>query len=182
MWSLFSALQHWHCELSADEKIPFDPIATNILLEKSGYRDTNSDGIRVCTADSWAVQMGLVTEGTPLNFELLVRREHPEEKDVAMYLDDAFADVGINVNFMVMDEPTLMTIVYSYTYDLYIGWLWSDPDPNYILSAQSRRAWAWWSDNMYHNPAYDENYTSSVCALDQAVRKIHVDNCQRTHY
>ena len=172
----------WHYELQPGEEFTYDLVYANTLLETSGYRDTNSDGIREVCADSMAYLMGWAPVGTPLHFELLVRREAPEEKDIAMYLQAIYQNIGIAIDFQVVDEATLAAIVYGYAYDMVI-WYWtSDPDPNYQLFVQSTYSIAGWSDNAYSNPAYDENYTASVHLLNKTDRQQAVYNCQSIHY
>ncbi len=172
----------WHREPTLAEKFQYDLASANAMLESAGYIDMNADGIREATASSWAYQQGLVAENKPLAYELLVRREHPEEKDIAQYMQDRLRQVGIQINYVIVDEMMLATIVHGYSYDMFI-WCWSsDPDPNYILFTQSRMAWGGWSDTMYSSATYDYNYTMSVESLDQATRETNVDDCQIVHY
>jgi peptide/nickel transport system substrate-binding protein len=172
----------WHYEPSATEKFQFNIAAANALLQSAGYIDVNGDGIRECTSTSYAVRERLVTEGTPLHYEMLLRREYPEEKDIAAYLHDEWLKVGIDTKYTQLDEATLSTTVYGYGYDTMI-WYWSaDIDPNYQLFVQSKAAWNGWSDNKYGNESYEENYTLSVRTLDKDLRKVYVDNCQRINY
>jgi hypothetical protein len=99
-----------------------------------------------------------------------------------MYLQDRLNQVGIRISYSIVDEVVMSTIVYSYSYDMFI-WYWSsEPDPNYILFTQSKLAWSGWSDTKYSSEAYDYNYTMSVKSLDQTAREAYVDNCQIVHY
>jgi peptide/nickel transport system substrate-binding protein len=174
--------QFWHYEPNATEEFQFNIAAASALLENAGYRDVNGDGIRECTADSYAVRENLVIENTPLQYQMLLRREYPEERDIAIYLESQWHQIGIDINYLVVDESTLSTMVYGYGYDTMI-WYWSaDIDPNYQLFVQSKAAWNAWSDNKYGNDSYEENYTKSVNTLDRDLRKLYVDNCQRIHY
>jgi peptide/nickel transport system substrate-binding protein len=174
--------EFWHYEPNATEEFQFNIAAASALLENAGYRDVNSDGIRECMADSYAVRENLVIENTPLQYQMLLRREYPEERDIAIYLESQWHQIGIDINYQVVDESTLSTIVYGYGYDTMI-WYWSaDIDPNYQLFVQSKAAWNGWSDNRYGNESYDENYTKSVNTIDRDQRKVYVDNCQRIHY
>ena len=172
----------WHREPTLAEMFQYDLVAANAMLQAAGYIDINSDGIREATASSWAYQQGLVDVNNPLVYDLLVRREHPEERDIAMYLQDRLQQIGIQIIYRVVDEVALSTIVISYNYDMFI-WYWSsEPDPNYILFTQTTMAWYGWSDTKYSSAAYDYNYTMSVKSLDQAAREAYVDNCQIVHY
>jgi len=173
---------YWHYEPNATEKIMFDIEAAKKLLEDSYYRDTNGDTYRECMAQSYAVSENLVPEGKPLVYDMIVRREYPEEKDIAMYLQDTWKQVGIKLNYRTVDEAQLSTEAYGYAYDTFI-WYWSsDIDPNYQLYVQTRNAWGGWSDNKYTNATYEQNYLNSVMELNMAARKNYTDNCQRTSY
>lgn len=173
---------YWHYEPTEDEKIPYDIEAAKALLEANGYTDSNGDGIRECRSTSMAVQEGWVAEGKKLEYGMLLRREYPEEKDIAQYLKTEWAKVGIVLNYEILDEAELGTQVYYYKYDTMI-WYWSaDIDPNYQLFVLTKAAWNGWNDNMYSNPEYEENYLKSVSTMDRDERKIYVDNCQRIHY
>ena len=177
------ANDQWHYEPTADELFPYDIAAANDLLTAAGYVDgPDADTIRECTASSLAVQMGWVTEGKPLIYEVFIRREHPEEKDIVQYLQDEWHDIGVQINYIILDESELAIQMYYYGYDMAI-WYWSaDPDPNYILFTQTEIAWNGWSDTKYYSPSYEENYSGSVSALDVGERGAYVDACQRTHY
>ncbi|HIH02040.1 TPA: hypothetical protein HA259_08260, partial [Thermoplasmata archaeon] len=177
------ANEEWHYELTEEERYDFDLAAANALLEAGGYLFTPwSPTVRVCTADSYAVQEGLVPEDTPLTYDMVVRQEAPEEKDIAMYLESEWAKIGIELNYRIMPEAQLGAVVYSYNYDTAI-WYWSsDPDPNYMLFCQSENSWNGWSDNMYSTPEYEQNYTASITTMDRSDRAEYVDNCQKIHY
>jgi peptide/nickel transport system substrate-binding protein len=172
----------WHYEPTAGELFDYDLAAAAALLEANGYIDTDGNGYRDATIGSMAVQMGWVDEGTDLVYQMLVRKEYPEERDIAQYLKTQWEQVGVLLNYLVVEEITLSQIAYSYNYDTLI-WYWSaDVDPNYQLFVETRAAWYGWSDNKYYNPAYDENYTNSVKTLDKAQRQIYVDNVQKVFY
>lgn len=172
----------WHLEMAPGDLLPYDLFVSNFTMDFAGYYDLDLDGLREASADSLSVQMGWVAEGTHLIFQMLVSNEHPEELGIAQFLRDQWAQVGVQLNLLVVSDPELWTRVYGYNYDCAIGWWTSDVDPNYILFTQSNRSWAGWSDNMFSDPEYEENYTHSVSALDYAERKSYVDNCQMIHY
>lgn len=173
----------WHYEPTADELYAYDLEAARQLLETSGYRyTTESPNVRVATVDSLAVQEGYVPPNTPLAFDMMIRIEFPEEKEIAAYLVEIWADVGVSLTYTVMTEALLSTKAYSYAYDTMI-WYWSaDPDPNFMLFCQSEWSWAGWNDNMYTSEAYEENYSKSVSEFDYDTRKEYTDNCQRANY
>ena len=173
----------WHYEPTSDELYGFDVAAAGQLLEDAGYLYTvESPEVRVATADSYAVQMGWVFEGTPLNFEMWVAMERPEEREIASYLRAAWAGAGIDIDYSVVNEAFFWVNIYSYTYDLAILSFGSDPDPNRMLFIQSSYAWNGWSYARYGNASYDENYTASISAMDPESRTGSVHECQRIHY
>jgi peptide/nickel transport system substrate-binding protein len=175
--------EYWHYEPPEEDVYAYNVAAANELLESSGYRYTpESPTVRVATADSYAVIEGFVSEGTPLVFELAVRQEAPEEKDIAMYLESEWAKIGVDLNVEIMTEAALGALTYGYAYDITI-WYWSaDVDPMYMLFCQSKVSWNGWSDNMYYNPEYEHNFTSSVREFDEETRREYVYNCQKVHY
>jgi peptide/nickel transport system substrate-binding protein len=175
--------EEWHYEPTDEELYHYDIDAANELLEANGYLYPSPDAdYRVATEDSFAVQEGLVAENTVLSYEMLVRQEYREEKDIALYLHQEWAKIGVDVDYTIMTEMALACVVYSYSYDTVI-WYWSsDPDPNYMLFCESEASWNGWNDNLYTNPAYEENYTASVRELDYDLRRERVDNCQKIHY
>lgn len=181
--TLVAPISEWHYQPTFSELYRYDLDNASDLLEISGYEYTpSSPYVRVATADSWAVTEGLVTEGTPLSFEMLVRIEYPEEILAALVLQLTWAEVGIELTVDLVSEATLSAMVYSYYYDLAM-WYWvADPDPEYILFCQSTAAWNAWSDNMYSNASYEAAFMSSVQALDPTEREEYVDECQLTHY
>lgn len=173
---------YWHYEPNATEKIPFDLEAARNLLEIHGYRDIDDDGIRECTAGSYAVAENLVPDKKKLVYDMIIRREYPEEKDIAMYLQDVWSQIGIKLDYRIVDEAQLSSEAYAYQYDTFI-WYWSaDIDPNYQLFVQTRAAWGGWSDNRWTNATYEQNYLKSVTELNKTQRKEYVDICQRTNY
>ncbi|MGB2826488.1 MAG: ABC transporter substrate-binding protein [Thermoplasmata archaeon] len=172
----------WHYEPTDDELYHFDLDAADALLEAGGYRYLDGSNVRTCTADSYAVIEGLVPEGTLLEYEMAVRQEYPEEKDVAIYLQSEWAKVGIEIEYTIMTEAALGALVYAYAYDTMM-WYWSaDVDPMYQLFCQTKYSWNGWNDNMYSTPGYEENFTQVVQEFDDDLRKEAVDNCQRHNY
>jgi peptide/nickel transport system substrate-binding protein len=175
--------EKWHYEPTEAEEFKYDLDAAAELLESSGYRYPFVGAeFRVAMSDSYAVKNTLVPLNTALKYKMLVRQEYPEEQTIARYLKEQWKEIGIGLEITVLAESAMSTLVYSYAYDTCI-WYWSmDVDPNYMLYCQSKLSWSGWSDNMYTSPAYEENYSKSVSAMDEAQRQVFVDNCQRIHY
>ena len=174
--------EEWHYEPTEDELYHYDIAAANALLEEAGYRYVDGSETRVCTAESYAVQENLVPENHPLVYEMGLRQEYPEEKDIAIYLQSEWEKIGIQIEYTIMTEAALGAYTYAYSYDTII-WYWSaDVDPMYQLFCQSVVAFNGWNDNMYSTPEYEENFTASVQEFDTEKRKEYVYNCQKVHY
>lgn len=173
----------WHYEPTAEELYTFDLEAAEALLEEAGYRYPAGGGDwRVVTEDSLAYEESWAPLGTPLKFEMLIRREYPEEKEIAGYLMQVWAEIGVELVRRIVDEVTMSTEVYKYAYDMMI-WYWSaDADPNYMLFCQSGASIGGWSDNCYDSPVYNENYYLSVREMNETQRKVYTDECQRVNY
>jgi len=180
--TLLSPVSDWHYELDPMDVLPYDLSMSNMFLDWFDYTDIDSDGIREATATSPAVLNNWVPEGTELAFELLLSDKNPEDLDIAQYLHDQWLQIGVWLDYTVLTESELWAQVYGYTYDMFIDWWESDPDPNLILWAQTMRAWNGWSDNMYSSPGFEENYTTSVSTLDPTDRRTYTDTCQYVHY
>ena len=180
--TLISSISKWHYDLGIGEEYAFDIAAANSLLQTAGYVDINADGIRECTSTSWAYLQGYVVLNRPLQYQMLTRMEHPEELQIAAFLESQWALIGVDLQWSVYDEATMASIVYAYNYDTAI-WYWDmDPDPSHIFFSQSNRSWNGWSDTLYSSPAFEENYTLSVTEMDPVARETYVDICQRVHY
>ncbi len=175
--------EEWHYELTEDELHGYDWQAADNLLEESGYRYTDdSPDVRICTVDSYAVEMGLVSEGTPLVYDMAIRQEYPEEKNIAQYLESEWAKIGVKIEYRVMTEAAMSAYAYAYSYDTLI-WYWSaDVDPMYMLFCQSKISWNGWNENMWTNPEYEDNFRKQAQEFDDDLRREYVHNCQRIHY
>lgn len=174
--------KYWHYNLTEAERVDFNLDAAAALLEASGYRDIDADGMREVTADSWTYKEGYEQVGKDLSFQMMIRREYPEEKQIAIFLQDQWSKIGVGLSYDVYDEVTLSVKAYSWQYDTMI-WYWSaDIDPNYQMFSLSAKAIGGWSDNHWENASYEENYSKSVTTLDPVARREYVNNCQRVHY
>jgi peptide/nickel transport system substrate-binding protein len=179
-----SANSEWHCEFSDVELLGQDIDEANALLEAAGYRFTpESPDIRVATADSWAVQDGLVEEGANLTFDLAFETSPAENRAIVEYIKGEWSQIGIEARLRAGVDEALPACPMFYYYEIMIWDFWGrPPDPHATLFTQSKAAWNGWNDNYYYNPDYELHYNASISALDDEVRKEHVSECQRIHY
>ena len=177
----------WYYEPSESELIEYNLSAAAALLEAAGYQDINSDGIREATDSSLSVQEGWVTSGTQLLFDMPISRDNIEEKEIAGYLESEWIDIGVVLDWRVVDETILPLCTSASTCmgeqpDLTMNRWTGDPDPNFILFTQSSAALYGWSDMWYNNTSYDENYSSFVSSFNCSDRCAFAKECQRIHY
>jgi len=128
----------------------FDLDKANETLEAAGYV-WNGD-VRVAGPGN-----PFASEGTPLEFEMLVINTAPEDVAMAPYLVGWWGIVGVKVTIVYVDEATMETrIYYKADHEIYL-WYWSGiPDPRYILEVQTTSEIWGWSDNFWTNETYDE--------------------------
>jgi peptide/nickel transport system substrate-binding protein len=188
----------WHYDPAQDSNVnlTYNIAAANALLDAAGYDTIGTDGIRVASQDIQVREDGgaggadpfapsqtkTVPAGTRLSFDMGVRQEYVQEQNTAQYLQAAWAQVGVELNYQVMLEPALSDAVYGGDVETYI-WYWSgDPDPNYLLSIQSGFTLDGWSDNFWNNATYNQLYVDHLAAKDPTEREQIVREALKLHY
>ncbi len=156
--------------------IPYSMDLANETLDKAGYEWNSEHTVRVANSTNqyWP--------GKDLSFEIEVEEELTEDRDVATFLKEEFAIIGIQLTLVIVNSKIWNQDIYTPDYDLTITYWSGDPDPNYLLYVQSTKALDGWSDNFYSNPEYDKNYTDSLSAPNDTARRVFVDNCQMHTY
>jgi peptide/nickel transport system substrate-binding protein len=158
-------------------KIPYSLDLANETLEKAGYQWKDSaHTVRVSNSTN------PYTPNAELKFDIVIEVELPEDRDVATFLQEEYKAVGIQLNLVPVNSQVWNSMIYTPSYDLTITYWSGDPDPNYLLYVQSSYALDSWSDNFYSDAQYDQNYTGSVDAVNDTMRKVYVDNCQMHTY
>jgi peptide/nickel transport system substrate-binding protein len=164
-----------------DETFPFDLDEANRLLDEAGYA-RGDDGVR------------RMPDGTqPLTgIRYYSRSESPTSQRLAPFVQEWFAELGIEVEIEVVDENRLIEINGDGTYEIF-DWGWSvDPDPDFMLSVflcDSRSSQrpngnfvAGLSDSHYCNPDYDDLYEQQARETDPAARAEIVQQMQAILY
>ncbi len=92
---------HWAAVGDGLTRYPYDVAAARTLLEESGWRDEDGDGVReyhgaggayACERGEWAI-----AEGTPLTPTLLIPAGDALRAQIAMQLTDDLAPLGVQV-------------------------------------------------------------------------------------
>jgi len=177
----------WHYEPTALERFDHDLPEANESLDAAGYLDSDGDGIRECTNESYAVEQGLVLTGTELSYSIgafsLGRITIQSALQIAQHLKSEWKKIGVNSTITAWTNMTRESMCPFELADVaIIEWTPFEPDPNTILFSQTERAWYGWSDTFYFNPDFEEHYNNSVSAMDPIHRKAEVVECQRIHY
>ncbi|MGZ8580855.1 MAG: ABC transporter substrate-binding protein [Actinomycetota bacterium] len=161
----------WHLDIPADEEIPFDPAAANVMLDEAGYADTDDDGIREDPET-----------GEPL--ELLV----PASQDTTGAVESGelivgyLAAIGVRVDLRPVSDAKMGDYWGTGNFDAYI-WYWSgDPDPNYQLFVFTSEQCGAWSDGCWQDPTFDGLYEEQGNVFDREERQEVVFEAQRRAY
>ena len=172
----------WHFEPADEDSYSYDIQSANDLLESSGYVLTEaSPDIRVASETCWAVEEGLVEEGTSLEFVMTLFRTHEEDRAIFDVISEDWGNIGILVTSRILDDLNIINTMCPVSMEFEMT-LWNevaDPDPVHQLFRHSDRAWNGWNDNYYHNPCYEENFTRSIQELNDSARLALVHNCQK---
>lgn len=167
--------------LTPDNPFPFDLDEANRLLDEAGYA-RGDDGVR------------RMPDGTrPLTgIRYYARSESPTSQKLAPFVQEWFAELGIEVEVDVVDENRLIEINGDGTYEIF-DWGWGvDPDPDFMLSVflcESRSTQrpngnlvAGLSDTHYCNSDYDDLYAQQARETDSDARAEIVKQMQQILY
>jgi peptide/nickel transport system substrate-binding protein len=106
-----------------EERIPFDLEGAAQMLEDAGYVDTDGDGVR-------EMPEGSLEPGRPLEFRYHVRSTDQSSVDVAPFVSEWLADIGIETEVIAVTGGRLGDIINAGDYDIF-SWGWyPDPDPS----------------------------------------------------
>jgi peptide/nickel transport system substrate-binding protein len=92
--------------------IPFDLKKANDLLDKSGWKDSDNDGVRDKIISNKKVSLEL---------ELIYFNTIPDWKDMAVIIAEGMKQAGILIKPVACDYPTWMEKVSTHNYDLAMG-------------------------------------------------------------
>ena len=162
---------------NATEIYEYNISKANQILDDAGYVWDSSHRWRLAGPGNL-----YGAQGKRLSFTVTAEQELVEDRDTVNYLTERWQDIGIEIVPDFVNTAQWGTIVYGGSYDLAMTYWSGDPDPNYLLFVQSRFAIGGWSENIYSNPRYDENYTESVAAVDLEARLGYVHNCSKISY
>ena len=156
----YSAEADYHWTPPADQAYTFDLDKARQALDAAGYPDADGDGIREY-------------KGKPIKLRLYARSSSVESQNCGKLIAGWFKDVGLKINYQVIDDGALGDKQYNYDgdeyapdFDLFI-WGWGgDVDPNFILSIMTTDSIENWSDCMWSNAEYDKLFLEQQTTID----------------
>ena len=162
---------HWQPPEGDPNTYTFDLERAKQELENAGYTDSDGNGIREY-------------EGKDIKLRLYARTESAESQSCGKLITGWFEDVGLDIDYQVIDDGRLGDLQFAYDgdqyapdFDLFI-WGWGgDIDPNYILSILTTSSIEAWSDCIWSNKEYDDLFLLQQTQVDiqqriETVRKM----------
>ena len=172
----FTGSVNYHWQPSPSETYTFDIAKASQMLTAAGYPLKN--GVR------------LNKQGQPITLGLVARAESPESQRAGKLLASWFTQLGLKINYQVLNEAALIAKQYNFSgktydpeYDMFLwDWVGSGSDPNYILSVFTTGQIANLSDSQYSNPAYDKLFAEQQSTMDAAQRQAIIWHMQQMLY
>jgi len=165
----------WHWAPPADEAYTYDLTKAGDLLTAAGY--PLNDGVRVGK------------DGKPVTLRLWSRQSSATSQQEGKMFAGSLRDLGIKVDYEVMDNGALMDKIYNSKGDQFLpdfdlciwGW-YNSIDPGQATSYFTTDQIGGWSDCAYSNPEYDKLYLEQLHTIDPVARKAILDQMQQIIY
>jgi peptide/nickel transport system substrate-binding protein len=162
--------------LTPEDPYTFDLEKAKAALDAAGYTDGDGNGIREY-------------EGKDITLRLYARTESPESQNCGKLITGWFEEVGLDIDYEVIDDGALGDKQYNYDgdqfapdFDLFI-WGWGgDVDPNFILSVLITDSIEDWSDSNWSNAEYDRLFLEQQTTIDVQERIAIVHEMQQIVY
>lgn len=167
----------WHWQPPSSEFYGYDPAKASAALDAAGYRDVNGDGWRENKA------------GESLALRFWTLKQHADLQSIGKMITAELRDLGLNVQFTVMDEGALTAQMWNFKgdtfapdFDMFL-WGWSgDIDPDFILSVFTTGQIGNWSDCNWSNAEYDRLYRLQGSQIDPSARQQSIWQMQQLLY
>ncbi len=168
--------EDYHWEPPADVAYTFDLERCRQELDAAGYTDNDGNGIREY-------------KGKDIKLRLYARTESTESQNCGKLIAGWFEEVGLDIDYQVIDDGALGDKQYNYEgddyapdFDMFI-WGWGgDVDPNFILSIMTTNSIEAWSDCMWSNEEYDRLFAEQQSTIDKQERIAIVHEMQKIVY
>jgi peptide/nickel transport system substrate-binding protein len=167
----------YHWQPPADVLFTYDPAKAKQLLEEAGYKDADGDGLREDKS------------GKPIRLRLWARAESPESQKTGGLLTGWLRDLGLKIDYQVMDDGIYYDSIWAYKgdtyspdYDMYL-WDWDGyADPGDTLASFTTAQIENWNEPCWSDEEFDQVVEQANATLDPQVRKDLVWQAQQIFY
>ena len=167
----------YHWQPPADAMYTYDPAKARQLLDDAGYKDTDGDGVREDRS------------GKPIKLRLWARAESPESQKTGSLITGWFRDLGLKIEYQVMDDGIYYDSIWAYEGDTYSPdfdmYLWNYDgyaDPGDTLASFITAQIENWNEPCWSNAEYDAVVDEANTTLDPEKRKELVWRAQQIFY
>jgi len=167
----------YHWQPPADVLFGFDPAEAGQLLDEAGYRDSDGDGVREDKA------------GKPIELRLWARTESPESQKTGSLLTGWFRDLGLKIDYQVMDDGIYYDSIWAYEGDEYSPdfdmYLWNYDgyaDPGDSLASFITAQIENWNEPCWSDAEFDATVDEANTTLDPEARKELIWRAQQIFY
>ncbi len=167
----------YHWQPPAGQLYTYDPAKAKAMLDAAGYKDTNGDGIR---EDK---------NGKPIKLRLWARAESPESQKTGSLLVGWFRDLGLKIEYQVMDDGIYYDSIWGYQgntyspdFDMYLWNYDGYADPGDTLASFTTGQIENWNEPCWSNPEYDRLVSQANTTLDPQKRKDLIWKAQQIFY
>lgn len=168
--TLINPSDKYHYEPSEDENRSYNIEKANSLLDNSGYKDTDNDGVR---EDE---------NGKKLSFDFINISDNTDEVKTGQLIAASCKKAGIEVNLKTMDSGALQDAIDSSNYDMFM-WGWgADYDPTTILGLLTTDQIGGSNEPKWSNSEYDSMYKEQQTIMNEKDRITEVQKMQKLAY
>jgi len=175
--SLVVPYSKYHWEPPAGEAFGYDPAKARQILDAAGYKDVNGDGFRETKG------------GKKLVLRFYATTDSTQNQTAGKLIVGWLKDVGIKLDYQVIDSGALINYQYEYTgntytpdWDMFI-WYWvQDVDPNFIVDIYTPQQIEGWNDCLWTDPEYTKLNAQQATTIDDAKRIPIVKQMQQIFY
>jgi peptide/nickel transport system substrate-binding protein len=170
------AYPQWWWTPAGSESEGYDPAAASKLLNAAGYK-MGPGGVRVDPKTK-----------KPLVFRFGIHSDESADAEVAPYIVDWLAAVGIKVNVQAMSFTQLNSALPKGDWDMLMDSWNTGADPSYLLSIQTcgtlpqNASTPGNTDAFFCDPAYDKLYNQQLAEFDASKRVQTVNQLQSLLY
>jgi peptide/nickel transport system substrate-binding protein len=167
----------YHWQPPADVLFTYDPAKAQQLLDEAGYKDADGDGLREDKS------------GKPIRLRLWARAESPESQKTGSLLTGWLRDLGLKIDYQVMDDGIYYDSIWAYQgdtyspdFDMYL-WDWDGyADPGDTLASFTTAQIENWNEPCWSDEEFDRVVEQANATLDPQARKDLVWKAQEIFY